>query len=605
MQVSGLHWLADSDVLTLAVPREDALELAVVPSGQELTGPVELTVDLAATDRTLSAPASPQNPIIRELGAAPRVAGQCALSWLQTVPGDYNQDGAVDLRDVRPLAPYWQRVVDRTANDAENRPIFWLDGNEDGKIDSKDADLVRENIGLVVAGYRVMRNCKDVPGTSSLGITLQQSQAARRNGLPSAFVFTGEGNSTDFWHVIPVDPKGAPVNRGVGCGGGTVEVHLIFDGDVGLIDNPDLPRFSTRVIDPIELIGGSGMPSLNGTIVGNTITYDGVPQDKVLIGDIGFVPAISLNGASRAISAAENFSQRTTASLAFSVPRNTNHVLINAHITLTANASGALIIKMRTQTSADGGPAYTSLSQLDYERAELRRDTDADGRLDDELAFADSDRDMLSNAQVAELVRHPGLADFRHSSVLVTGKLAGYDLRTGELMLSNVIPAQGSGVDVPSTLKVRIAENVRQGLCSLAPALPSAGRVAMTLQLVDEPAASIGYWASSLHQLSPAAMPQAPLLLTTADQPGGGKRIMWQAPAGYSSFRIVRSASPYQPYGPGSMVGFNMPGMLPNLQQDLPAVSSYIDLAARNGFFAYDLYGYGPGRQLVYLGSSL
>ncbi len=101
---------------------------------------------------------------------APSVA---TLQWVETLTGDYDQNGEVGLTDITPIAQYWGKPVEYTevTEDGETRRVpagdpltdgarNWrlaaVDGNGDGEINAQDLTPLAQSFGLKLDGYSIL-----------------------------------------------------------------------------------------------------------------------------------------------------------------------------------------------------------------------------------------------------------------------------------------------------------------------------------------------------------------------------------------------------------------------------------------------------------------
>ena len=102
------------------------------------------------TNKITSKPPQGQANKVDDLEIVPDPKGpNYTLTWTYKNVGDYNQDSVVDIKDITPLAFYFQQQANETNE--------WIDGNEDGIIDIKDITPLASNFGTDCAGYSIQK----------------------------------------------------------------------------------------------------------------------------------------------------------------------------------------------------------------------------------------------------------------------------------------------------------------------------------------------------------------------------------------------------------------------------------------------------------------
>ncbi|MBN2083361.1 hypothetical protein JW859_14285 [bacterium] len=111
---------------------------------------------------------------------APERAESLTITWLELLPGDYNQDGLVDASDLTPLGQHWGQQVEYDAADLHNGnswfpagdptgdgSLNWrlarIDGNRDGLIGLADITTIAQHWRECIHGYLI----SDQPITDS------------------------------------------------------------------------------------------------------------------------------------------------------------------------------------------------------------------------------------------------------------------------------------------------------------------------------------------------------------------------------------------------------------------------------------------------------
>jgi hypothetical protein len=400
---------------------------------------------------------------------------------------------------------------------------------------------------------------------------------------------------------------------GAGCGGssgvpdppaasGRLDLSVDISG-VAVETNSDGTKFSTRVIDPIEVNDNITLP-VTSVITGSKVVITGVTKSKVLVVNITFKPTVSISSAAQhGTSASAAAGEPVTAAIAFEIPSDAASLSIGARIALAPASGGGYLMTLDTSASSPGSAIAQSRAQLDLRSRELRRDTNSNGSFDDEFSFADANRDCISDPMLDQL-RHAPPDGSAADSLHVAGTITALDLASGTLLLADVQALDGTS-GVPAQLSLRIAENMRLGSGPGQP-LPRIGdRVEASIYEVGQAGGGNAYWADALHPLGgdhgPGPGPQAVQAQRQADQ---SIDVSWQADAQYTGYRLLRYSSPFSPDRPGGPFNPCQPNLARDWSLDLPAgTSSHHDATTEAGrTYSYELHGLTIDGE-VYLGS--
>ena len=98
-----------------------------------------------STRRQTSAPPTNPSGKVTDLSARSGPGGTAVFAWSFLNPGDYNQDGIVNILDITPLAAHFQEPATATNE--------WIDGNGDSAITILDVTPLAANFFNVVSGY--------------------------------------------------------------------------------------------------------------------------------------------------------------------------------------------------------------------------------------------------------------------------------------------------------------------------------------------------------------------------------------------------------------------------------------------------------------------
>ncbi len=124
----------------------------VAPQGAAAIAPEELAqvtgavlAPAGAAARNTSAPPMNESGRVTDLTARSGAGGTAIFAWGFRNPGDYNQDGIVNIQDLTPLAAHFNESADATNE--------WIDGNGDTVINIMDLTPLAANFFNVVSGY--------------------------------------------------------------------------------------------------------------------------------------------------------------------------------------------------------------------------------------------------------------------------------------------------------------------------------------------------------------------------------------------------------------------------------------------------------------------
>lgn len=146
------------------------------------------------------------------------------LSWLYTNPGDYNQDGIVNITDISEIGKHFGYFYEGSqgafipSRDVE----YVIDGNGDGRITINDFTAIGQNwMHSMLGGFRIYhsRNIADYPVSNTAsngnGVELVASvglDATSSNRNTNRLLFTHDVAAPDihsYYWLRPVDENGA------------------------------------------------------------------------------------------------------------------------------------------------------------------------------------------------------------------------------------------------------------------------------------------------------------------------------------------------------------------------------------------------------------
>jgi len=119
-------------------------------------------------NKTTSKPPKGEGNKVDDLTITDNDDGTYTLKWSYKNVGDYNQDSVVDIKDITPLAFYFQQQANETNE--------WIDGNQDGVIDIKDITPLASNFGTDCAGYSVEKADSEMGSFTEIkGVSFSQA----------------------------------------------------------------------------------------------------------------------------------------------------------------------------------------------------------------------------------------------------------------------------------------------------------------------------------------------------------------------------------------------------------------------------------------------
>jgi outer membrane protein assembly factor BamB len=137
------------------------IDAAAAPKGVSAETWAALTTELkrlliarAAGGKRMSIAPTGSQDAVSDLTAMSNGAGtQATLSWTEVVPGDYNNDGAVDIIDLQPVALYYGQWTDSGPYDGHRLVV----GDSDPQIGIGDLQAIANNYSAHLQGYQVWR----------------------------------------------------------------------------------------------------------------------------------------------------------------------------------------------------------------------------------------------------------------------------------------------------------------------------------------------------------------------------------------------------------------------------------------------------------------
>ena len=140
------------------------------------------------------------------------------FSWTYTCPGDYDQNGEVNVADLTPLGQnYGTGGGFEYATD-----LYQIDGDGNGELNISDLTTIGQNYGASVAGYAIYRSTSpdtEYPSSNTAASlaeliheTTAEDEAPRAPGFRRRYYFSTDepvGVKDVFW-IRPLDQSGQP-----------------------------------------------------------------------------------------------------------------------------------------------------------------------------------------------------------------------------------------------------------------------------------------------------------------------------------------------------------------------------------------------------------
>ena len=166
-------------------------------------------VVLPDESKAASAPPMSAGSQVTDLSLTDNGNGTLVLEWHYRNPGDYTQDGTVNISDITPIAVHYNETV----SGGENSLLSVIDGSGSGKIDIADITPLAVNFGKEVAGYYLQyadaADATDWTNLEQFPLTL--ATGSERRLFQVNATHSGEG----WYCVTPYDASGAKGIRGV------------------------------------------------------------------------------------------------------------------------------------------------------------------------------------------------------------------------------------------------------------------------------------------------------------------------------------------------------------------------------------------------------
>jgi len=176
------------------------LEKLPCPEGVEVTLWDELKGALKeALAKATSMPPTGNTNRIEDLACSLDDDSEYVLSWLYRNCGDYNQNGAVGIEDITPLAIHFGE--DATP---ENE---WIDGDFDGRVHISDITPIAMNFGVNVHHYSI-QGSHFFGGFFTEVAQLVFPESAPNDARLVLEHSLGEEPEYLYWRIVPVDNKG-------------------------------------------------------------------------------------------------------------------------------------------------------------------------------------------------------------------------------------------------------------------------------------------------------------------------------------------------------------------------------------------------------------
>jgi hypothetical protein len=160
---------------------------------------------VAALQRITSSPPSGPANRVQDLTATRETNGNFTLTWHYRNIGDYDQNGAVGVSDLSPLAMHFGETYD-TATEGNSIQAV-IDGSGNGKIGVEDITQIAQYFASKLAQYSVQGGDQQQgPFTQT---TTMQLPAEGRSDARLAFALNlGDQPAYTYWRVVPMDGEG-------------------------------------------------------------------------------------------------------------------------------------------------------------------------------------------------------------------------------------------------------------------------------------------------------------------------------------------------------------------------------------------------------------
>ena len=142
----------EPDAVAIGIARIRAHGEPMVPAGE--IARVRFGAPAASSGRGVSAVPVSTTAAVDDLVVAVNQDGTVSLSWTERHPGDYNNDGIVNIQDVTPIAMLFNQEAE-TAPDPGRLDL--VDGNRDGRVNIQDVTPIAINFLTLVGGYTIYR----------------------------------------------------------------------------------------------------------------------------------------------------------------------------------------------------------------------------------------------------------------------------------------------------------------------------------------------------------------------------------------------------------------------------------------------------------------
>jgi hypothetical protein len=160
--------------------------------------------ELPTTKITSSPPSGPANRV-QDLTATRETNGDFTLSWHYRNIGDYDQNGAVGVSDLSPLAMHFGETYD--AETETNSIQAVIDGSGNGKIGVEDITQIAQYFASKLAQYSVQGGDQQ-QGPFTQTTTVQLPSEGRSDARLAFALNLGGQPAYTYWRVVPMDGEG-------------------------------------------------------------------------------------------------------------------------------------------------------------------------------------------------------------------------------------------------------------------------------------------------------------------------------------------------------------------------------------------------------------
>ncbi len=164
----------------------------------------ELTV--LGKNRFVLKPVDNPKSAVSDLRLFIELDGRAHFEWTYANLGDYNQDGAVDIRDVSPLASHFREKV---SDSPTPELTAWIDGDDNGEVNISDVGIIAKNFFAEVSSYVLEGSEFEDRGFQPIeGLEISLNDATVEPGAVKRFSLEVPSLDFGYYRVVPQDSLG-------------------------------------------------------------------------------------------------------------------------------------------------------------------------------------------------------------------------------------------------------------------------------------------------------------------------------------------------------------------------------------------------------------